>query len=68
MRGKLAQLPLIKMSVDTGDHSPIAKKPYTLAIKHHKWVMEEIDKLLEADVIMESHSSWSAPIVCGTKG
>ena len=51
------------MSIDTGDHPPRAKKPYTLAIKHHEWVKEEIDKLLEAGVIRESHSSRSAPIV-----
>ena len=56
------------MSIDTGDHPPIAKKPYTLAIKHHEWVKEEIDKLLEAGVIRESHSSWSAPIVVVPKG
>ena len=29
---------------------------------------EEIDKLLEAGVIRESHSSWSAPIVVVPKG
>ena len=51
------------MSIDTGDHPPIAKKPYTLVIKHHEWVKEESNKLLEAGVIRESHSSWSAPIV-----
>ena len=67
MRDKLAPL-LIKMSIDTGDHPPIAKKPYTLAIKHHEWVKEEINKLLEAGVIRESHSSWSAPIVVVPKG
>ena len=41
------------MSIDSGDYPPIAKKPYTLAIKHNKWVKEEIDKLLEAGVIKE---------------
>ena len=56
------------MSIDTGEHPPIAKKPYTLAIKHHEWVKEEIDKLLEAGVIRESHSSWSAPVVVVPKG
>ena len=56
------------MSIDTGDHPPIVKKPYTLAIKHHEWVKEEIDKMLEAGVIRESHSSWSAPIVVVPKG
>ena len=56
------------MTIDIGDHPPIAKKPYTLALKHYDWVKEEIDKLLEAGVIRESHSSWSAPIVAVPKG
>ena len=56
------------MSIDTGDHPPVAKRPYTLALKHHDWVKAEIDKLLEAGVIRESDSSWSAPIVVVPKG
>ena len=56
------------MTIDTGDHPPIAKKPYTLVLKHYDWVKEEFDKLLEAGVIRESHSSWSAPIVVVPKG
>ena len=55
--------PLMKMSIDTGDNPPIAKKPYTLSVKHYHWVKDELDKLLEAGIIRESHSSWSAPIV-----
>ena len=27
--------PLTKMAIDTGDHKPIAKKPYILSIKHY---------------------------------
>ena len=60
--------PLITMSIDTGDHSPVARRPYTLALKHHDWVKAEIDKLLEAGFIRESDSSWSAPIVVVPKG
>ena len=56
------------MSIDTGNHLPIAKKPYALALKHYDWVRDEIDKLLEAGVIRKSHSSWSAPIVVVPKG
>ena len=37
-------------------------------MKHYNWVKEEIDKLLEAGVIRNSHSSWSAPIIVVPKG
>ena len=56
------------MTIDTGDYPPMAKKPYILVLKHHNWVNEEIDKMLEAGVIRESHSSWPAPIVLVRKG
>ena len=65
---QIGKTPLIEMTIDMGDHLPIAKKPYTLALKHYDWVKEEIDKLLEAGVIRESHSSLSAPIVVVPKG
>ena len=55
--------PLIKMSIDTGDHPPKVKKPYAMALKHYDCVRDDIDKLLKAGVIQESHSSCSAPIV-----
>ena len=60
---QIGTTPLITMSIDTGDQPPIAKRPYTLTLKHHDWVKAEIDKLLEAGVIRESDSSWLAPIV-----
>ena len=56
------------MTIDIGDHPPRAKKPHTLALKHYDWVKEEIDKLLEAGVIRESHSSWSSPMIVVPKG
>ena len=65
---QLGTTPLITVSIDTGDHPPVAKRPYTLALKHHDWVKAEIDKLLEAGVIRESDSSWSAPTVVVPKG
>ena len=55
--------PLIKVSIDTGDHKPIAKYPYKLSLKHSAWVKKETDKLLKACVIRESCSNWSAPVV-----
>ena len=60
--------PLTQMSIDTGDSDPVSQKPYPIAMKHYQWVKEEIDKLLEAGVIRNSHSSWSAPIIVVPKG
>ena len=60
---QLETTPLITMSIYIRDHPPVAKRPYTLALKHHDWVKAEIDKLLEAGGIRKSVSSWSASIV-----
>ena len=60
--------PLTQMSIDMRDSDPVSQKPYPVAMKHYNWVKEEIDKLLEAGVIRNSHSSWSAPIIVVPKG
>ena len=60
--------PLTQMSIDTGNSDPISQKPYPIAMKHYQWVKEEIDKLLKAGVIRNSHSSWLAPIIVVPKG
>ena len=64
----IGTMPLRQMSIDLGDSDPISQKPYPVAMKHYQWVKEEIDKLLEAGVIRNSHSSWSAPIIIVPKG
>ena len=56
-----------QMSIDMRDSDPISQKPYPIAMKHYQWVKKEIDKLLEAGVIRNSHSSWSAPIIVVSK-
>ena len=55
--------PLTQMSIDTGYSDPVSQKPYPIAMKHYNLVKEEINKLLEAGVIRNSNSSWSAPII-----
>ena len=60
--------PLTQMSIDKGDSDPISQKPYPVVMKHYQWVKEEINKLLEAGVIRNSHSSWLAPIIVVLKG
>ena len=41
---QIGTTPLIKMPINTGDHEPIAKRPYTPSIRHYDWVKEELDK------------------------
>ena len=48
---QIGTTPLLKMSIDTDDHPPIARKPYAPALKHYNWVRDKVDKLLEAGVI-----------------
>ena len=54
---------LVTMDIDTGDSPPVSSRPYTLALKHHKWVQEEIETLERAGVITKSMSPWASPIV-----
>ena len=64
---QIGTTPHIEMTIETGDYPPIPKKPYNLALNHYDWV-KETDKLLEAGVIWENHSSWSPPTVVVPKG
>ena len=36
---------LVEMEIDTGNHPPIASKPYTLPLKHYNWAQREIETL-----------------------
>ena len=54
---------LVMMDIDTGDNPPVSSRPYTLALKHHRWVQEEIETLERAGVITKSMSPWASPIV-----
>ena len=54
---------LITMDIDTGDNPPVSSCQYTLALKHHQWVQEEIETLERAGVITKSMSPWASPIV-----
>ena len=59
---------LTSMTIDKGASDPISQKPYPIAMKHYQWMKEEIEKLLAANVIHSSRSSWSATDHSSTKG
>ena len=46
--------PLTSMMIDMGTADPVSQKPYPIAMKHYKWVKNEIEKLLAAKVICSS--------------
>ena len=59
----IRKTPLIEIEIDTGDSPPITQKPYTLPLKHAKWVQKELEILEKAGVIVRSVSPWATPIV-----
>ena len=61
--GDIGHTKLITMEIDTGNNPPIAQKPYTLALKHHEWVKQELETLEKAGIIQRSVSPWASPIV-----
>ena len=52
----IGKTPLVEMEIDTGDSPPITQKPYTLPLKHAKWVQKELEILEKAGVIVGSVS------------
>ena len=54
---------LVTMDIDMEDSPPVSSRPYTLALKHHKWVQEEIETLERVGVITKSMFPWASPIV-----
>ena len=45
------------------DETPIATCLYPLALKHHDFLKQEIQNLLDAGIICKSMSLWASPIV-----
>ena len=60
---ELGKFDLVKMTIDTGNHSPIRQKPYRLPLSRKHHVREQVKTMLDAGFIEPSTSSWSSPIV-----
>ena len=61
--GDIGKTPLLEANIDTGDSPPITQKPYTLPLKHTKWVQRELEIVEKSGVIVTSVSPWASPIV-----
>jgi len=58
---------IAKFGINTGEHTPIAQRPYNTPIHYRESVDAEIDWLLEKGYIRKSTSAWASPIVCVRK-
>ena len=65
--GNIGKTMLIEMEIDTGNHPPVASKPYTLPLKHYEWVQHKIETLERAGIIERSISPWATPVVIAPK-
>ena len=65
--GDIGKTQLLEVEIDTGDSPPITQKPYTLPLKHTKWVQRELEILEKASVIVRSVSPWTSPNVVVSK-
>lgn len=53
----------IEHEIHLSDKEPIQLKPYPLPLVSEKIVANEVNNMLDADVIQESNSPYSSPIV-----
>ena len=58
---------LIVHEIPTGNHTPVAVRPYRAPVHLRETLSKEIEEMLKAGVIAPSYSPWSAPVVLVTK-
>ena len=54
---------VVTHKIDTGNALPIRQRPYRHSPEARKEIDRQVDHLLEHDIIAESNSSWSSPVV-----
>jgi predicted aspartyl protease len=54
---------VLRNAVDTGAHRPVHTAPYRKSNKDEERLREETQKLLDKDIIEQSTSPWSSPVV-----
>ena len=54
---------LVTHRIRTGDASPVRQRAYRTSPKIKSEIRSQVDTLLDHDVIEESHSPWSSPVV-----
>ena len=60
---ELTQTNLIEHKIRTVSHNPISKRPYRASPKEKAIIESQVNKMLDANIIRESKSPYSAPVV-----
>ena len=60
---RLGKTGIIKHKINTGEHEPIAGKPYRTNDEKKKIIKEEIEKMEKSGIIRKSYSPWASPVV-----
>jgi transposase InsO family protein len=59
---------LVKLSLNTGDHSPVAIPPRRLPYAYEQFVFDKLKSWQQNDIIRPSSSQWAAPCVVVKQG
>lgn len=59
----LGQTSVVTHRINTGDASPIRRRPYRVSHAEREVIQREVDKMFTKDVIEPSCSPWASPVV-----
>lgn len=59
----LGQTSVVKHRINTGDASPIHRRPYRVSPTERDIIQREVDKMLSRNIIEPSCSPWASPVV-----
>ncbi|XP_049518616.1 uncharacterized protein LOC125943367 [Dermacentor silvarum] len=59
----LSQTSVVQHRIDTGNASPIRRRPYRVSLAERRVIQGEVDKMLTKGVIEPSSSPWASPVV-----
>jgi hypothetical protein len=59
----LTVTPLVEHCIDTGDAKPVRQAPYRESMSERELIRAELQRMLDARVIIPSQSPWASPVV-----
>lgn len=59
----LGHTSVVRHTIDTSDHRPLRSRPYRVSSSERLITQEHVSKMLQENIIEESSSPWSSPVV-----